>query len=320
MRRAAFMLAAFAALSLALSPGLAEARAGGGGSMGSRGTRSFSAPPPTATSPFAAPLERSVAQPTVPGPSAPALGGSPSFGRPAFGGGGFMSGLLGGLIGAGIGGMLFGHGLFGGIGGLSGILGLLLQIALVVFVARLLLRRFLGPTMGMPFLAGIGSGNRMPGMIQVGAAGAGPGPTMGSNAASKPAPAILQSDFAAFERSLQAVQAAWSVQDLSAMRGLVTPEMLSYFSEQLAEQASRGVKNTVSDVRLVKGDLSEGWVENGRQFATVAMRCSMIDVTRDTSGRGVDGSESEHVSATEFWTFMRVAGGNWILSAIQQGR
>jgi predicted lipid-binding transport protein (Tim44 family) len=248
--------------------------------------------------------------PSYGAPAAPAYGGAPAFGRPAFGGGGFMSGLMGGLIGAGIGGMLFGHGMFGGIGGFSSIIGLLIQIALVVFVVRWLFRRFAGPSTAVPFVAGVG---RMPQAMPTGMTTPGGG-------SGNPGPALSQGDFAAFEQSLQAIQAAWSTQDLNALRRLVTPEMLSYFSDQLAEQASRGVRNQVSDVRLLKGDLSEGWVENGKQYATVAMKFSMVDVTRDGAGHIVDGSLTEHVTATEFWTFMRVSGGNWVLSAIQQGR
>ena len=45
MRRTSTLLAAIAALSLALAPGFADARAGGGGSFGSRGGMTFSAPP-----------------------------------------------------------------------------------------------------------------------------------------------------------------------------------------------------------------------------------------------------------------------------------
>jgi predicted lipid-binding transport protein (Tim44 family) len=80
------------------------------------------------------------------------------------------------------------------------------------------------------------------------------------------------------------------------------------------------VRNTVTEVRLLSGDLSQAWSEQGRDYATVAMRFSMVDVTRDASGRIVDGSPTEHVSATELWTFVRSRGGNWILSAIQQAR
>jgi predicted lipid-binding transport protein (Tim44 family) len=131
---------------------------------------------------------------------------------------------------------------------------------------------------------------------------------------------VSPADYQAFEQNLQAVQAAWSAQDLNTLRSLATPEMVSYFAEQLADQSSRGVRNTVTDVRLDKGDLAEAWAENGREYATVAMRFAMIDVTRDASGRVVDGSPSEHVTATELWTFLRSPGGHWILSAIQQAR
>ena len=139
-------------------------------------------------------------------------------------------------------------------------------------------------------------------------------------AAGPPPIQIGPQDYQEFEQLLQGIQAAWSRQDLNALRALATPEMLSYFAEQLAEQASRGVRNEVTDVRLLQGDLAQAWGEGNREYATVAMRFSMIDVTRDASGRIVDGSPSEHVTATELWTFVRSPGGQWILSAIQQAR
>jgi predicted lipid-binding transport protein (Tim44 family) len=50
------------------------------------------------------------------------------------------------------------------------------------------------------------------------------------------------------------------------------------------------------------------------------MRFSMIDVTRDRAGHVVDGSLTERVTVSEFWTFVRAPGGQWVLSAIQQPR
>ena len=47
---------------------------------------------------------------------------------------------MGGLIGAGIGGLLFGHGFFGGGLGFGGFLGFLLQIFLLVLLVRFLIR------------------------------------------------------------------------------------------------------------------------------------------------------------------------------------
>ena len=129
---------------------------------------------------------------------------------------------------------------------------------------------------------------------------------------------ITRSDYDAFERLLGETQTAYSNEDIGALRSHVTPEMLSYFSEQLSENASRGVVNRVSDVRLLQGDLAEAWREGGSEYATVAMHFALTDRTFDrASGRLVDGSESPQ-EVTEVWTFMRAAGGQWVLSAIQQ--
>jgi predicted lipid-binding transport protein (Tim44 family) len=113
------------------------------------------------------------------------------------------------------------------------------------------------------------------------------------------------------------IQAAYSSEDLSALRAKVTPEMLSYFSEQLAGNASRGLINRVTDVSLLQGDLAEAWREGGTDYATVAMKFAFKDSMVDrTSGRTVEGGERSEV--TELWTFMRARGGTWLLSAIQQ--
>ncbi len=110
------------------------------GSSGSRGGRTFSAPAATNTAPRAAPIERTMTQAPRPGSAVGQAAGQTA--RPGLlGGGMFGGGLLGGLaagfIGAGLFGMLFGHGFMGGMGGFASILGLLLQVGLVVIVARL---------------------------------------------------------------------------------------------------------------------------------------------------------------------------------------
>ncbi|WP_428392441.1 Tim44 domain-containing protein [Lichenicoccus sp.] len=293
---------------LALAPPAADARAGHGFSFGSRGSRTFSMPAPTRSAPYgAAPLSRSMTQP------APYAN---RFGANRLGGGvmgrrshPLAAGLLGGFLGAGLAGMLFGHGFFGGGLGFGHLLGILIQLALIVFAVRWLMRRFAN-----------GSARSM--------AGAGPGyaqptarmPSGAGYAANAPPLAISQADYQQFEQSLQAVQAAWTRADVGALQSLATPEMVSYFGEQLQDQSRRGLRNAVSDVHLDRGDLSEAWSEGGADYATVAMRYSMIDVTRDAGGRVVDGSLAERVSIAEFWTFVRYTGGRWLLSAIQQGR
>src|SRR5258708_3810328 len=144
-RRGSRLMATAAVAALLLGPAIADARVGGGSSMGSRGSNTFSAPPSTRTAPgVAAPMERTLT------PSAPAMAPRPGY-APAAGGAmaparsGFMSGLAGGLIGAGIGSMLFGGGFGGFFGhglGFGGFLGFLLQIFLIVVIGRLLWKLF----------------------------------------------------------------------------------------------------------------------------------------------------------------------------------
>ena len=297
------------ATALVLVAADANARAGGGFSGGSRGMRTFSAPPATSTAPnAAAPIQRTMTQPgaasTVGQASRPGLLGGGLFG------GGMLGGLAAGFIGAGLFGMLFGHGLFGGMGGFASIIGLLLQIALVVIVARLLFAWWQRRNMPAPAYAAAHPAT--------GHAFGGLGGMLGANApAAGESLTIVKSDYDAFEHLLGDIQAAYSVEDLSALRAKVTPEMLSYFSEQLAGNASRGLINRVTDVKLLQGDLSEAWREGDADYATVAMHFALRDsMVERTSGRTVEGGEPSEV--TELWTFMRARGGDWLLSAIQQ--
>ena len=113
---------------------------------------------------------------------------------------------------------------------------------------------------------------------------------------------LTPDDFTTFEKVLGEVQAAYSAEDLGKLRRLATPEVVSYFAEDLAANASQGVVNRVSDVKLLQGDLAEAWREGDTDYATVAMRYSLDDQTIDReSGRVTQGGPDE---ATEIWTFM----------------
>ena len=135
---------------------------------------------------------------------------------------------------------------------------------------------------------------------------------------------MSDSDLAAFQALHAAVQEAWSAADLSRLRRLMTTEMLSYFSEELTRNESQGVQNIVSDVQLVKGDLTESWEERDLQYATAYMRWRALDyIIRLGRSPGdpdyiVSGNPRIPTEAEEVWTFVRRRGGDWLLSAIQQ--
>ena len=129
---------------------------------------------------------------------------------------------------------------------------------------------------------------------------------------------ILPADYETFEHLLIETQAAWSNEDIGRLRSLATPEMVTYFENDLQRNRARNVINKVSGTKLLQGDLAEAWREGDTDYATVAMRYSLADTTVErTTGRLVEGGEQPE-QVTEVWTFLRPRGGNWILSAIQQ--
>ncbi|MEW6124071.1 MAG: TIM44-like domain-containing protein [Pseudomonadota bacterium] len=308
-----------------------------GGSVGSRGSRTYTAPPTTNTAPSTAqPIQRSATP--APGPQSTAA-------APARGGlfGGMAGGLLTGLALGGLVGMLMG----GGLGGMAGFLGLILQVALIGGLIFLALRFFAGRRQQGPAPAGAGApfganrsmfgGDQPQGAPRSALGGlggfggtsqpsAGPAQAAPQQPVYQPAPnrkvrdeiGIKGEDFDAFEKRLVAVQDAFSREDHAALSQLATPEVFNFLSEELATNAQNGLRNEVKDVKLLQGDLAEAWREGGVEYATVAMRYEMRDVMRDrTTGALAAGSTDAVEPVTEVWTFMRPRGGEWVLSAIQ---
>lgn len=301
---------------------VADARRAGSSGFGSRGTRTFDTPAITRTAPTqAAPIDRTMTpQPQQQTATQPALGAQPR--RGFFGG--FGGSMIGGLIAGGLLGMLLGQGFGGGFG----FLGMLLQIGLIIAAISLAMRFFANRQRTQYAAPGAGSSYNMNAMNN---AGASPRPSfsipaigggMGA-AAQKPRQAndeigLQQADLDRFEHLLTEIQSAYGKEDYATLRRLTTPEAMSYLAEELGENATNGVRNSVSDVRLLQGDIAEAWHEDNAEYATLAMRYSSIDALVDrTTGKLVDGDDHNPSETVELWTFVRKQGSDWILSAIQ---
>ena len=95
-------------------------------------------------------------------------------------------------------------------------------------------------------------------------------------------------DYAAFEQALGDIQLAYGREDVAALWTLATPEMAGYFQEELNENARKGVREAISGVKLLQGDLAEAWREGSTDYATVAMRYAIteqVDRTGERQGR-----------------------------------
>lgn len=309
------LLSALAALAVAftmVSVDTADARRGG--SFGSRGGRTFQSIPSTTTAPSIAPVQRSMTQP---GATSRSFGtGSSGFGfnRPSFGGSLLRGIMIGGLIG-----LLFG----GGFGGFAGVFGFLIQALIIAALAMLALRFFRNRSQSPAMAGGLHRSAYEERPQNRGANGGIPniGSRLGGGSrrpANRDEIGIRQQDLDTFEQRLAELQNGYSREDYGALRRITTPEMMGYLSEELGQNASSGLRNEVSDVKLLQGDVAESWREDSSDYATVAMRYSSRDVTRErATGRVVSGDEHPSES-TEVWTFVRERGGDWKLSAIQE--
>lgn len=323
-------------VALALSVLAAQpADARRGGSFGSRGARTYSAPQSTATAPgYVPPVQRSMTAPgATPGGAFAPRPGMPGYStyRPGFGGpfGGFRGGgFLGGLLAGGLIGGLLGHGWGGGWGGAGGgagggLLTIIVQLAILFLVVSLVARLFRRRTPAFsPFEA------QQPAYDGPGFGG-GPSSGIGGSGFGAAAPfvpttgpaweiPITPQDQAAFETLLKEVQDAFGREDYAALRERCTPEIMGYLAEELSDNATHGRKNEVTGTRLLQADVGEAWREGDTDYATAALRYESIDLMRDrTTGAVLSGDPGKPSETTELWTFARHIGGPWKLSAIQ---
>ena len=331
-------ISAILGVALALSMLVAQpADARRGGSFGSRGSRTYSRPAPTATAPgYTAPVQRSMTAPGVGGAYAPRPG-TPGYAgyQPGYGynnGGlfrGGMGGFMGGLVAGGLIGGLFGHHWGGGWGGYGwgggggGLLTILVQLLILFFIVSFVMRAFRRRG------AGYSAFDAQPAFGGPGGYGAGGGGFGGPSAGAPYVPTggpswdipISPQDQAAFETLLKEVQDCFGREDYAGLRERCTPEVMSYLSEELSENATHGRRNEVTGTRLLQADVGEAWREGDVDYATAAMRYESIDIMRDrTSGAVLSGDPHTPSQTTELWTFARHTGGPWKLSAIQETR
>ncbi|MBF0286168.1 MAG: Tim44 domain-containing protein [Magnetococcales bacterium] len=344
-------LALILAVSLTVWPEDAEAkRMGGGGSIGSRGSKSFSTPQsaPAQRSPVTAPASPS--QAAKPGSTTQTPAAAPQGGR--FGG--MMGGLMGGLAGFALGGLL-GSMLFGGGMGGMGLLDILLIGGLIWFVWRMV-RRSRAPAPEQPLPASApysrdavldippasspmdlskGSGG---GSSPVNLSKGSDGGTILSSSSTRVEPTdpvtaglnqIAAQDprfdelqfLAGARRAFEMVQGSWVNWDVQSLKPLLTDRMLSIAEQQAREMKAAGQKSVIEKIVFQNAEVSEAWQESGEDWITVHFVVSMLDYTLDAADKVVDGDAQTPVGVEEYWTFTRSVGAtdpNWKLSAIQQ--
>jgi predicted lipid-binding transport protein (Tim44 family) len=293
----------------------AHARAGGSRSMGSRGTRSYSAPASSPTQ--AVPPRQQAAPSTSPSPQQ----------QPA---GGFMrnmaGGVLGGIAGGMLGGMLFRSlGMAGGGMGGGGGIGMfeILLLAGIGYLIYRFIKNKRAAASSTPYVQGGYQGdNVIP--ISNGYSG--------NQLATQDVDAglghIRQMDASFDEQRFNdqvmdiffKIQGGWMNRDLSPVSGLLTDEMRRIFQEDLNRLILDKQVNRLENIAVRNVEPVEAWQESGQDYITALIYANLLDYTTDdATGAVVSGSKTEPVKFEEYWTFTRPVGNNpWRLSAISQ--
>jgi predicted lipid-binding transport protein (Tim44 family) len=302
----------------------AWARAGGGRSMGSRGSRSYT--PPRST-PAPTPVSPSQSSRQIGAPSAPA----PS----PFGGGGFLRSMAGGIVGGMIGGMLFrslgfaGGGASGasGAGGGIGMMDILLIGALLYGIYWFIKQRRKEATAS----AATGTFYRESSTAGTGQTAL-PLPAFESSGQEDTAAAglshIRQMDPHFDEKRFTdgcmdqffLIQGAWANRDLSGVRNSLTDEMFRKLQEDAEQLKAKKQINRLENIAVRSVEITELWQEGGEDFITVKLYANLLDYNIDEqTGQVLSGSRTEPVKFNEYWTFTRPVGDHpWKLSAIDQ--
>jgi len=308
-----------AALLMSLSAGSyfageAEARAGGGRSMGSRGTRSYSQPasPSTAPSPY-----KAAQQPASPASPAP-------FAQPQPAGGGFLRSMAGGLAGGLLGGMLFRSMGFGG-GGMGGGGGIGIFEILLLAGIGYLIYRFVKSKRQAAEQGGYSSYSSLPNTYDVSPQNA---QISSQDDLDRGLAHIRQMD-AGFDENrftdqvmdiFFKIQGSWMNRDLAPVNTLLTDDMRRTFQTDLDRLLSEKKVNRLENIAVRTVEISEAWQEQGQDYITALIYANLLDYTTDdATGQVISGSKTDPVKFEEFWTFTRPVGsGSWKLSGIDQ--
>jgi predicted lipid-binding transport protein (Tim44 family) len=306
----------------------AWARVGGGGSMGSRGSRSMTAPTPYTP------------RPTTPTPSPTRPYAAPGATAPQPSSGGFMRSFGGGLLGGLAGGLLF-RSLFGGPsaqsapgaastgGGGIGMMDILLLggIAYLIYWYIKKKRREADATAG--YYQSSGNVNLPPQpqyppvyeLAQGAAAGGGQDLERGLANIRQYDPNFDEAKFQEWGTdAFFKIQGAWANRDMATVRSQLTDEMYRILQGDAEALKAQKKINRLENIAVRSVDITEAWQESGSDFVTVRVFANLLDYNVDEiTGQVVEGSKTDPIKFEEYWTFTRSVGDNpWKLSAINQ--
>jgi predicted lipid-binding transport protein (Tim44 family) len=306
------------------------ARAGRSGSIGSRGSRTYTSPSQSPSSNAYQSQPRSgYNQPYNQQTQTPAGG----FLGNMMGGGGFFKSMVGGLAGGVLGSLLFkglsfggGHGGLGGGG--FGLFQIILLGALAFGIYWFIKKRRQRATEPAYYqAAGVADSDYAPAYREPRYGGGiidAPSLSSGVNPQSSLRQADPYFDEQAFKDMAMdiffKIQGAWAERNPGIVRNALTDEIYNVLEKDAGQLRLENKLNKLDNIAVRSVDITEDWQESAWDYVTVRFYANLLDYTVDeTTGQLVAGSKTQPIKFEEYWTFSRSRGsGDWRLSAITQ--
>ncbi|HID97836.1 MAG TPA: Tim44 domain-containing protein [Thermodesulfobacteriaceae bacterium] len=263
------------------------------------------------------------------------------------GGSSFMRGLGGGILGGFLGSMLFGgmaHGT--GMGGIAGTGIGLFELILIGGLLYFLYKRFMrakattgsdlnrmDPRVSRESSSPFGTPPPPPSGNYHGSGGMGPTPGIDapppdrshvdSSEHNLPSGSLDQQAFRDFAQDVFfKIQAGWTRRDLDLMRNVLGDELLRKYRGHIQEMVQNGTVNRLENIAVRNVEIVENGIKQDEEYVIVHFEANLLDYTIDEStGRIIDGSDSEPVRFEEYWHFARPKSSlEWKLVGIREAR
>ncbi len=116
------------------------------------------------------------------------------------------------------------------------------------------------------------------------------------------------------------IVSAFASGDRETLKGLLGSEVYDGFAEAIRDRESRGETVETTFVGIDKAEITEAALKAGSAQITVRFVSQLISVTRDSSGKVIDGDPAKVGDVTDVWTFardVRSRDPNWKLVATE---
>lgn len=132
-------------------------------------------------------------------------------------------------------------------------------------------------------------------------------------------PSFTPEGFVAGARAaFEMIVGAYAAGDLGTLKPLLSPEVFERFKGAVEQRRRAGEKLETTLVGIRSAEILEADLADKLASVAVKFVSEQVNVTRDASGKVVDGDPAKVATVTDIWTFqrnVRTRDPNWVLIA-----